>query len=171
VQTIRIATQPFPLFLDSSNPAAPLAPNQSNCAASTTTTIQAQQQQQQQQREEVIRIDCSRHPLVRNAQLLESLAAKHGIPLVALGSSSDPQHLQLIPDLIAATKATSCTFALPQQLQLQLAQQVAGAVMKIAALTGMTQRLFCILLLCFLSFGARSCCSLWVAGAAEFAPC
>jgi hypothetical protein len=84
---------------------------------------------------------------LRNAQLLESLTAKHGIPLVALGSSSDPRHLQLIPDLIAATKATSCTFALPPQLQLQLAQQVAAAVMKIAALTGTTRRvLICLML-------------------------
>jgi hypothetical protein len=137
VQTVRIATQPFPLFLDSSNSeAVTSAANHSNGAASKVITNLEQQQQQQQQD---IKLDYSRHPLVRNAQHLESLAAKHGIPLVALGSSSDPQHLQLIPDLIAATKATSCTFALPQQLQLQLAQQVAGAVMKIAALTGTTR--------------------------------
>jgi hypothetical protein len=128
VQTIRIATQPFPLFLDS-QPAGSPANNHHN---------HHHHQQQQQNIQQDSAPDCSSHPLVRNAQLLESLAAQHGIPLVALGSSSDLQHLQVLPQLFAATKSTSCTFALPQQLELQLARQVAAAIMQVAALTGRT---------------------------------
>jgi hypothetical protein len=144
VQTIRIATQPFPLFLDSSNTAAAAAAHDSSTApADTANQHQRQQQQQDSMQQQDGKTDCSNHPLVRNAQLLESLAAKHGIPLVAIGSSSNLQHLKLIPDLIAGTTATSCTFALPQQLQLQLAQQVADAIMKTAALTGTANACAC----------------------------
>jgi hypothetical protein len=74
--------------------------------------------------------------MVTNAVLLEQLAARHGIPLVSLGSSSDPQHLQLIPDLIAATSSTSCSFALPANAGWGLAHDVAETVMQVARLTG-----------------------------------
>ncbi|KAF6262319.1 hypothetical protein COO60DRAFT_647935 [Scenedesmus sp. NREL 46B-D3] len=131
VQTVRIATQPFPLFLDS-QPAP--SPDTSHSGAAATSATDLHQQQQQQQ--DSCATDCSAHPLVRNAQLLESLAVRHGIPLLALGGSSDPDHLRLIPHLIAATAATSCTFALPRRLELRLARRVAAAAMRVAALTG-----------------------------------
>jgi beta-phosphoglucomutase-like phosphatase (HAD superfamily) len=149
VQTIRIATQPFPLFLDSQPAELPATNHHQHHSQQQQQQYDSQQQQQQQhdnqeqqqqqqqqQQQKSILADYSSHPFVRNAQLLESLAAQHGIPLVALGSSSNVQHLQIIPQLIAATKSTSCTFALPQQLELQLARHVAGAIMHVAALTG-----------------------------------
>jgi hypothetical protein len=74
--------------------------------------------------------------MVTKAVLLESLAADHGIPLVSLGSSSHPQHLRVIPSIIAATKSTSCTFAMPAEPDWELAHQVAGVILEIAAQSG-----------------------------------
>jgi hypothetical protein len=74
--------------------------------------------------------------MVTNAVLLESLVSQHGIPLVSLGSSSDPQHLTVIPRFITATKGTSCTFALPAEADWGLAYRVAEVVMRIAGETG-----------------------------------
>jgi hypothetical protein len=110
VQTVRIATQPFPEYL---------------CSSSSSSNSGTQQLPQA--------LD---DVMVTNAVLLESLAARHGIPLVSLGSSSDPQHLQVIPRIITATSSTSCTFALPQDPDWLLVRSVAEVIMDIAAATG-----------------------------------
>lgn len=115
VQTVRIATQPFPQYLCGSS--------SSNSNGSGSSGLQ----QPRQALDDV---------MVTNAVLLETLAARHGIPLVSLGSSSDPQHLRVIPRIITATSSTSCTFALPQDHDWRLTYQVAEVIMDIAAATG-----------------------------------
>jgi hypothetical protein len=99
--------------------------------------------------------------MVTNAVLLETLAARHGIPLVSLGSSSNPQHLRVIPMIITATSSTSCTFALPQELDWGLAYQVAEVIMDIAAETGVSVLHSTFLQVCTCAYGHEGC---WVAG-------
>jgi len=74
--------------------------------------------------------------MVANAVSLEGLAARHGVPLMSLGSSSDPAHLKIIPQILTATTGTSCTFALPADSDWRLAHAVASVVMEIAQSTG-----------------------------------
>lgn len=74
--------------------------------------------------------------MVTRAVLIETLAAKHGIPLVSLGTCSDPQYLPVIPQIIRATSSTSCTFLMPQNPDWGLAHQVAEAIMQVAGSTG-----------------------------------
>lgn len=107
MQTARIATQPFEHFLDGSSSSSNGDP------------------------------DAAAVRLITNAQLLESLAARQGIALVSIGSSSQPRHLAALPRLIAATAATSCTFSLPADAGWELCQQVAAAAMEVARLTGL----------------------------------
>jgi hypothetical protein len=64
------------------------------------------------------------------------LAAKNGISLISIGSSSNPDDLAVIPELIAATQHLSCSFCLPATADWTLCQQAAAAVMQTAALTG-----------------------------------
>lgn len=109
MQTLRIATQPFPEFL----------------AASSTTSDPCQQASTS--------LD---DVMVANAVSLEGLAARHGVPLMSLGSSSDPAHLKIIPQILTATTGTSCTFALPADSDWRLAHAVASVVMEIAQSTG-----------------------------------
>lgn len=138
MQTVRIATQPFPAFL----PGTSSSSSNSRSSGSSGSSTDAQQQQQQdqdhqeQEHQQQHSSSLDNDLMVTNAVLLESLAAKQGIPLVSLGSSSDPQHLAVIPRLITATKGTSCTFALPAEADLGLAYQVAEVVMRIAGQTG-----------------------------------
>lgn len=127
VQTARIATQPFTAFLPGSS---------SRSSGSTDAQQQQQQQQQDQEQKHQQHSSSLDDVMVTNAVLLESLASQQGIPLVSLGSSSDPQHLAVIPRLITATQGTSCTFALSAEADWGLAYQVAEVVMRIAGQTG-----------------------------------
>lgn len=79
--------------------------------------------------------------LVEQVVGLEAAAARHGVGLVSIGSSDNPDDLDALPALIAATRSTSCTFAMPPQPDWALAQRVAGAIMRIAAVTGGVARL------------------------------
>jgi hypothetical protein len=112
VQTTRIATQPFEQFL--------AGPSSSSSSSSSRGSPG----------------DAEADALCANALWLESLAARHGISLVAVGSSSQPRHLRAIPRLIAKTQATSCTFHLPPGADWGLCSQVAVAVLQVAGLTG-----------------------------------
>jgi len=53
---------------------------------------------------------------------LEALAAKHGINLISIGSSSSPSDLAVIPQLIAATQHLSCSFCMPATADWTLCQ-------------------------------------------------
>lgn len=125
VQTTRIATQPFPFWLA--------------CNSSPASKQEHQERQHLEPQDEQLplpSVSAEHSGLVCRAVQFEALAAKHGISLISIGSSSDPAHLAAIPRLIAATRSTSCTFALPAEPDLALAQRVAGAIMEVAALTG-----------------------------------
>jgi hypothetical protein len=81
---VRIATQPFPEFLGARSSSNSIPQHHQQQQQDSDTL---QQQQQQQAPDDITSV------MVSNAVLLEGLAAKHGIPLVSLGSSSDPAHL------------------------------------------------------------------------------
>ena len=74
--------------------------------------------------------------LVASATTLERLAKCNGVPLLSIGSSSTPQHLRYIPAMVAATSATSCSFALGPEPSWEEAQAAAEAVVEVARLTG-----------------------------------
>lgn len=74
--------------------------------------------------------------LVAAAEQIQSLANQHGIPLISIGSSSNPDYLPYIPAAVADTSTLSCSFLLQKEYSWQLLTAVAETVLQISALTG-----------------------------------
>eukprot|EP00877_Chromochloris_zofingiensis_P013003 jgi/Chrzof1/7957/UNPLg00017.t1 len=73
--------------------------------------------------------------LVAAAEQIQSLANQHGIPLISIGSSSNPDYLPYIPAAVADTSTLSCSFLLQKEYSWQLLTAVAETVLQISALT------------------------------------
>ncbi len=88
--------------------------------------------------------------IAQRAAALEAAAARHGIRLLSLGAASDPRDLAVLPALIAATAATSVSYALPPDAGRELLSAVAATVLEIAAATGVVW-IACLLFVIFAS--------------------